>query len=105
MKGIIHKTKSISGDRLYDYAKILQSLIGFDAGNNTITDWASLKPYVTAKAIKIIINPDSEGTLAKNSKVLTGPMFRGPRLVKLIPTPIKKTIWLKTFHFQEGKRK
>jgi len=31
MKGIIHKTKSISGDRLYDYAKILQSLVGFDA--------------------------------------------------------------------------
>jgi thiamine kinase-like enzyme len=31
MKGIINNTKSLSGDKLYDYAKILQSLVGFDA--------------------------------------------------------------------------
>jgi len=31
MKGLIDDNKSISGDKLYDYAKILQSLIGFDS--------------------------------------------------------------------------
>ncbi len=31
MKGLINNNKSISGDKVYDYAKILQSLIGFDA--------------------------------------------------------------------------
>jgi capsule biosynthesis phosphatase len=31
MKGLINNNKSISGDKVYDYAKILQSLIGFDS--------------------------------------------------------------------------
>jgi capsule biosynthesis phosphatase len=31
MKGLINNSKSISGDKIYDYAKILQSLIGFDS--------------------------------------------------------------------------
>ena len=31
MKGLINNTKSLSGDKLYDYAKILQSLVGFDS--------------------------------------------------------------------------
>jgi len=31
MKGIVHTTKSLSGDKLYDYAKVLQSLVGFDS--------------------------------------------------------------------------
>lgn len=31
MKGLINNNKSISGDKIYDYAKILQSLIGFDS--------------------------------------------------------------------------
>ena len=31
MKGIICERESLSGDRVYDYAKILQSLIGFDS--------------------------------------------------------------------------
>ena len=30
MKGIINGKLSLSGDKVYDYAKILQSLIGFD---------------------------------------------------------------------------
>ena len=31
MKGIINDNRSMSGDKIYDYAKILQSLIGFDS--------------------------------------------------------------------------
>jgi capsule biosynthesis phosphatase len=31
MKGIVSDTETLSGDRVYDYAKILQSLIGFDS--------------------------------------------------------------------------
>jgi len=31
MKGLICERESLSGDRVYDYAKILQSLIGFDS--------------------------------------------------------------------------
>jgi hypothetical protein len=31
MKGLIGNTNTLSGDKLYDYAKILQSLIGFDS--------------------------------------------------------------------------
>jgi hypothetical protein len=31
MKGLIGNTNSLSGDKVYDYAKILQSLIGFDS--------------------------------------------------------------------------
>jgi hypothetical protein len=31
MKGIINTNKTLSGDKLYDYAKILQSLVGFDS--------------------------------------------------------------------------
>jgi capsule biosynthesis phosphatase len=31
MKGIINNNLSISGDKVYDYAKILQSIIGFDS--------------------------------------------------------------------------
>ena len=31
MKGIVNDKKTLSGDKIYDYAKILQSLYGFDA--------------------------------------------------------------------------
>jgi hypothetical protein len=31
MKGLIGNTNTLSGDKVYDYAKILQSLIGFDS--------------------------------------------------------------------------
>ena len=31
MKGIVNSNKTLSGDKLYDYAKILQSLVGFDS--------------------------------------------------------------------------
>jgi capsule biosynthesis phosphatase len=31
MKGLIGNTNSLSGDKVYDYAKILQSLVGFDS--------------------------------------------------------------------------
>lgn len=31
MKGLVANSKTLSGDRCYDYAKLLQSLIGFDA--------------------------------------------------------------------------
>jgi hypothetical protein len=86
----------IGGSAGYYYMiTFLKRLVGFDIGDNTITDWASLKPYVTAKVIKKMINTDSPGTLVNRRKVLPGPMFRGPRRVKLIPTPISSglTAW------------
>jgi len=86
----------IGGSAGYYYMiTFLKRLVGFDIGNNPITDWASLKPYVTAKVIKRMINPDSLGTLANYRKSLPGPMFLGPRRVKLIPTPLSSglTAW------------
>ena len=86
----------IGGSAGYHYMiTFLKRLVGFDIGNNSIPDWAALKPYVTAKVIKRMINPDSLGTLANYRKSLPGPMFLGPRRVKLIPTPISSglTAW------------
>jgi hypothetical protein len=31
MKGLINNTETLSGDKIYDYAKLLQSLYGFDS--------------------------------------------------------------------------
>jgi hypothetical protein len=31
MKGIVNENETLSGDKIYDYAKLLQSLIGFDS--------------------------------------------------------------------------
>jgi hypothetical protein len=88
----------IGGSAGYNYLiTFLKRLIGFDAGNNTITDWASLKPYVTAKVIKRMINPESlrYSVNLATKKSLPGPMFLGPRRVKLIPTPLSSglTAW------------
>ncbi len=82
----------IGGSVGYYYLIVfLKRLVGFDIGNNPIPDWAALKPYVTAKVIKRLIHPE---VLARRDD-LPGPMFLGPRRVKLIPTPISSglTAW------------
>ena len=82
----------IGGSAGYYYMiTFLKRLVGFDIGNTPIPDWAALKPYVTAKVIKRMINPE---ILARRTE-LPGPMFLGPRRVKLVPTPISSglTAW------------